>query len=361
MSAGQHDALSNKPKLVDVAGLAGVSISTASRALSGHKGVAVRTVKDVREAAARLGYPLPLSPQESGYTSTLGVIVANIASPFFAALIESIEESASARGYNIILCNSDNQLKKQRECLDLLIEKRVDGLIIVPVEMEDPSLQNLVDQGLLIVQADRYVEGIKCDAVISDNERSACQAVNFCIQQGYERIAIVSGPLSHSTGRGRMAGYRKALEDSNLPILDKYVKLGGLKSSSGYQLASELLESDQRPDALFVTTVEMTIGVLLSIRDHDLIIPDDVGVVAFDEFENACLLEPPLTTVEQPVHDLGAAATDLLVRRIDNNLNGYEPVTIQLRSHLIVRNSTRLQVRRNRESLPVVLDERSST
>ena len=359
MNAGQNGVLSNKPKLVDVAGLAGVSISTASRALSGHKGVAAGTVHDVREAALRLGYPLPLSPQESECTLTLGVIVANIASPFFAALIESIEESASKHGYNIIVCNSDNQLKKQQECLDLLIEKRVDGLVVVPVEMEDPSLQDLVDQGLLIVQVDRYVEGLKCDAVISDNERSAYQAVNFLIQQGYERIAIASGPLSHSTGRGRMAGYRTALEDSNLPILDRYVKLAGLKSSSGYQLASELLESDQRPDALFVTTVEMTIGVLLSIRDHDLIIPDDVGVVAFDEFENACLLEPPLTTVEQPVHDLGAAATDLLVRRIDNNLNSYEPVSIQLRSRLIVRNSTRPQARPSREPAPIVFDERS--
>jgi DNA-binding LacI/PurR family transcriptional regulator len=359
MSAGRNDASVAKPKLVDVAGLAGVSVSTASRALAGHKGVAAETVRGVREAAVRVGYPLPLSPHESEGTSTLGVIVANIASSFFAALIEAIEESASIHGYNIILCNSDNQLKKQREYLNLLIEKRVDGLIIVPVEMEDPFLQDLVDQGLLVVQVDRYVEGLKCDAVISDNERSTYQAVNFLIQQGYERIAIVSGPVSHSTGRGRMIAYRKALEDSGLPIQDKYVKIGGLKSASGYQLASELIEATERPDALFVTTMEMTVGVLLSIRDHNLVIPDDMGIVAFDEFENACLLEPPLTTVEQPVYDLGSTAADLLIRRIDNNLNSYEPVTIQLRSRLIVRDSTRSRARTIRHVPPVSLNENS--
>jgi len=307
--------------------------------------VSTKTIQEVREIAAQLGYPLPLSPQESDTTSTLGVIVANIASPFFAALIESIEESAAKRGYNIILCNSDNQLKKQHEYLNLMIEKRVDGLIIVPVEMTDPVLEDLIAQGLPVVQVDRYVEGLACDVVTSNNEDASYQAVDLLVQQGYERIAIVSGPLAHSTGRDRMAGYCRALRDNGFPIADRLVKTGGLKSVSGYQLASQLISGSERPDALFVTTYEMSIGVLLAIRDHGLTIPNDIGIVAFDDFENACLLEPPLTTVDQPVHELGAAAADLLVRRIEGNASEYEPVKVQLRCRLIMRNSTRFHVR----------------
>ena len=346
MESKKNGAVKEKPKLVDVAKLAGVSISTASRALAGHRGVSARTIQEVRDVAAQLGYPLRLSPHESDTTSTLGVIVANIASPFFASLIESIEESAAKRGYNIILCNSDNQLKKQHEYLNLMIEKRIDGLIIVPVQMADTMLEDLVAQGLPVVQVDRYVEGLACDVVTSNNQDASYQAVDFLIQQGYKRIAIVSGPLTHSTGRDRMEGYCRALRDNDYPISDRLVKTGGLKSVAGYQLASQLIASpDERPDALFVTTYEMTMGVLLAIRDHGLVIPRDIGIVAFDDFENACLLEPPLTTVDQPVHELGAAAADLLIRRIEDYPNEYEPVKVQLRCRLIMRRSTRFQER----------------
>ena len=270
---------SQKPKLIDVAKLAGVSVSTTSRALSGQRGISAKTVREVRAAAAQLGYPLRLSPQESEITCTLGVIVANISSPFFAALIDSIEESAAKRGYNILLCNSDNQLKKQTEYLDLMIKKQVDGLIIVPVELEDDTLADLVAQGLPVVQIDRYVEGLECDVVTSDNERAVHHAISFLIQQGYRRIAVVSGPLSHSTGRERMRGFRRALEENGLPVQEQYIKVGGLKTVAGYQLAAQLIESEEPPDAIFVTTYEMAMGVLLAINDRGKSIPEDIGIV----------------------------------------------------------------------------------
>ena len=334
-----------KPKLIDVAKLAGVSVSTTSRALSGQRGISAKTVREVRAAAAQLGYPLRLSPQESEMTCTLGVIVANIASPFFSSLIESIEESAAKRGYNILLCNSDNQLKKQTEYLDLMIKKQVDGLLIVPVELEDDTLADLVAQGLPVVQIDRYVEGLACDVVTSDNERAVYQAISFLSQQGYQRIAVISGPLSHSTGRERMAGFRKALEENGLPILEQYIKVGGLKTVAGYQLAAQLIESEEPPDAIFVTTYEMAMGVLLAVYDRGMSIPEDIGIVAFDDFPHACLLAAPLTTVDQPVHEIGASAADLIIRRIESAASEHTPVRVQLRCRLIVRNSTRPQNR----------------
>jgi LacI family transcriptional regulator len=340
MSVIESDSSLNKPKLVDIARLAGVSVSTASRALSGSKGVATGTIQQVREAALKVGYPLKRPRMSSTNTHTLGVLLANVASPFCAALIEAIEATALRRGYTIVLCNSAFQAKKQAESLQLLVQKRVDGLIIVPVETEAPQLAALVEDGLPIVQVDRYADGLRCDAVTSDNARGACQAVRFLIHQGYQRIAILTGPQNQSAHRDRLKGCLEAFGDAGRPVLDRYIKIGLGTKSSGYQLLSELLDSPERPDAILTASVEITTGALLAMRDRGVVIPRDVGVVGFDEFEFASLLSAPLTTVEQQVSEMGTAAVDLLIRRIEEAAESYEPVVIQLESRLIVRSST---------------------
>jgi LacI family transcriptional regulator len=333
------DRISNRPTLADVAKLAGVSISTASRALSGSKVVAEDTILLVKEAATQVGYCVA-GRQPPERTSVLGVLIANVSSPFYATLLQAVEDSARRHGYHILLCNSDYQLRRQQESLSLLHEKRIDGLLITPIHLEDRTLETIVHSGLPVVQVDRYVENLRCDVVAPDNRRSAYQAVHFLLQQGYERIGVVSGPESHSTLRDRLYGYRLALHDAGRPVIDRYVKMGGLTKASAYQLTSELLDLPDRPQALFTTTLEMTTGALQAIRDRGLAIPREIGLVVFDEFEFARLLEPPLTTVEQPVYDIGAAATDLLIRRIAEGRSGYDPVNILFEARLIVRGST---------------------
>ena len=343
MGANQTSTVTDKPKLADVARAAGVSVSTASRALSGSKGIAPDTTQQVRQAALTVGYPLRPTRLASACTHTLGILVANIASPFFAALIEAIEDSALRQGYNIVLCNSAFQQKRQAESLRLLTQKRVDGLIVVPVEAEDAYLPSLLGSGLPIVQVDRYVDNFRCDAVTSDNARSAYQAMRFLIEQGYQRIGILTGPHNQSAHRDRLKGCLEALRDANRPVVDKYIKISGGNKASGYQLISELLDSPEKPDAVLTTSLEITTGALLAIRDRGVVIPSDIGIVAFDEFEFASLLGPPLTTVEQQVYEMGATAADLLIRRIQGGAEPYEPVVIQLEARLIVRNSTRPQ------------------
>ncbi len=333
------ERISNRPTLADVAKLAGVSISTASRALAGSKVVAADTVVLVKEAAAQVGYCVP-GHQRPERTLTLGVLIANLASPFYATLLQAAEEAARRHGYHILLCNSDYQVRRQQESLSALCEKRVDGLLVTPIHLEDRTLETIVGSGLPVVQVDRYVENLHCDVVAPDNRRSAYQAIHFLLQQGYERIAVVSGPETHSALRDRLYGYRLALHDAGLPVVERYVKLGGLTKASAYQLTSELLDMPDRPQALFTTTLEMTTGALQAIRDRGLAIPQDIGLVVFDEFEFARLMEPPLTTVEQPVYDMGAAATDLLIRRITDGRSGYDPVNILFEARLIVRGST---------------------
>jgi LacI family transcriptional regulator len=357
------DRVTNRPTLADVAKLAGVSISTASRALSGSKVVATDTVQLVKGAAAQVGYCASGRPHPE-HTSTLGVLVANVSSPFYATLVQGIEESARRHGYHILLCNSDYQIRRQQESLRVLNEKKIDGLLVTPVHLEDQTLDAIVSSGLPVVQVDRYVENLHCDVVVPDNRQSAYQAIHFLVQQGYRRIGVVSGPQSHSALRDRLYGYRLALHDAGLPMVDRYVRAGGLTKASAYQLTSELLDLPDRPDALFTTTLEMTTGALQAIRDHGMVIPRDIGLVVFDEFELARLLEPPLTTVEQPAYDMGAAATDLLIRRIADGRSSYEPVSILFEARLIVRGSTRPQVEGNAEpsaAMPQLNDSQSST
>lgn len=340
MTAKEGAVSPDKPTLVDIARLTGVSVSTASRALSGSKGVAPGTIQQVREAALKVGYPSRRSRMNSTNTHTLGILVANVASPFFAALIEAIEASALRLGYSIILCNSAFQPKKQAEGLQLLVQRRVDGLIVSPVETTAPQLAALAENGLPVVQVDRYADGLRCDVVTSDNARGARQAIRFLIHQGYQRIGILTGPQSQSAHRDRLKGCIEAFRDAGRPILDRYIKIGLGTKSSGYQLLSELFDSPERPDAILAASVEITTGALLAMRDRGVVIPRDMGVVGFDEFEFASLLGPPLTTIEQQVSEMGTAAVDLLIRRIEERAESYEPVVIQLESRLIVRSST---------------------
>ncbi len=333
---------SGKTTLADVAQVAGVSISTASRALSGSSVVAADTIRLVKEAAAQLGYG-GTTRQSLEKTSTLGVLVANIASPFFATLIQAVENVAYQHGYHIILGNSDNQRKRQDDALKFLTQKRVDGIIVTPIQLEDSLLPSLVESGLPIVQVDRYVQNLRCDVIVPDNTKAVHQAVGFLLEQGYRNVGVISGPLDHSTGRDRLDGYRRALRDAGRPILQKYIKVGSLTKAAAYQLTTELLDLPDRPDALFTTTLEMTSGALQAIRDHGLTVRRDIGVVMFDEMDYARLLDPPLTTIEQPVYEMGAAAADLLIRRIAHTQADYEPVHILFEARLIVRDSTRPQ------------------
>jgi LacI family transcriptional regulator len=273
---------SGKTTLADIAKLAGVSVSTASRALSGSSAVASDTVRLVKEAAASLDYG-GSTRQAPEKTSTLGILVANIASPFFATLIQAIENVASQHGYHIILGNSDNQRKRQDDALRFMTRKRVDGIIVTPIQIEDTLLPSLVELGLPIVQVDRYVENLRCDVIVPDNAKAVHQAVSFLLEQGYQNIGVISGPLDHSTGRDRLAGYRRALQEAGRPILQKYIKIGSLTKAAAYQLTTELLDLPDRPDALFTTTLEMTSGALQAIRDHGLIVRRDIGVVTRSE------------------------------------------------------------------------------
>jgi DNA-binding LacI/PurR family transcriptional regulator len=334
-----------KINIKDVAKEAGVSTATVSRVLRNYSGVRNKTRKKVLKVVSELNYE-PNAVARSlrqKKTYTIGIIVGNVLSQFYSVIAKSVEDVANKSGYNVILCNGDDNPEKELRYLKVLKANRVGGIILTPTGKNVDYINGLIDSGMEIVLLDRLIDGVKCDAVLIDNEESAYKAVKHLIDQGYRKIGIINGYIDRTTGKGRLDGYLKALKEENIPIDKSLIKNGDFKKRSGIDLARELLERPDGPEAIFVTNIDLTLGAIMSIKEMGLNIPNDIGVVGFDDSEWALILSSPLTVVSQPVYSLGSAAAELLIKKIegdDSSINTNPTKTI-FPTDLIVRNSTR--------------------
>jgi DNA-binding LacI/PurR family transcriptional regulator len=200
-----------------------------------------------------------------------------------------------------------------------------------------------------MVLLDRLIEGVDCDAVLVDNTNGAYKAVKYLIDQGYRKIGIVDGYLDRTTGAERLKGYLRAIEEAGIAKDDSLIKIGNFKKESGKELTEELLGQSNRPEAIFATNIDMSMGALIAIKELGLSIPDDIGIVCFDDSDWALILEPSITVIKQPVYQLGSMAAELLIKEIEDeekNLN-HKPTVVTLSTELIIRNSTkRLNIHR---------------
>ena len=182
------------------------------------------------------------------------------------------------------------------------------------------------------------IEGVSCDAVIVDNVSGSYHATKHLIERGYHKIGIINGSLDNTTGHGRLEGYKKAFRDLNIGIDDKLIKIGDFKTESGYRLAGEILES--KPDAIFVTNLDMALGAILYLKEKKIRIPEDVAIVGFDDAEWTVLLDAPLTVVQQPVKELAVSAAEILIKKIKVEDDIKKPATLILDTNLIIRESS---------------------
>lgn len=276
-------------------------------------------------------------------TNSIGVIVGNVLSQFYSIIAKSAEDTANKFGYNVILCNGDDNPEKELGYLKVLKSNRVDGIIITPTGKNADYVNRLIDSETEVVLLDRLVEGVNCDAVLVDNENGAYNAVKYLIDQGYSKIGIITGYIDRTTGRGRLNGYLKAINEAGIPRDDRLIKIGNFKKEAGVNLAKELLGSSDRPEAIFVANLDMTFGALVAIKEMGLRIPEDLGIIGFDDSEWFLLLEPPLTVVSQPVYNLGSTAAEMLIKKIEAEEKGInnKPLILTLNTNLIIRNSTK--------------------
>jgi DNA-binding LacI/PurR family transcriptional regulator len=334
-----------KINIKDVARKAGVSTATVSRVLGDFPGVRDKTRKKVLKAVSGLNYEVNAVARSlrQKKTNSIGIIVGNVLSQFYSVIAKSVEDTANKFGYHTILCNGDENPEKELEYLKILKSNRVDGIILVPTGKNSKYIHNLINTRIKVIFLDRLVEGVNCDAVLVDNTNGAYKAVKHLIDQGYRKIGIVDGYIDRTTGAERLRGYLQAIEEAGIAKDDSLIKIGNFKKESGRKLTKELLEQTNRPEAIFTTNIDMSMGALIAIKEMGLTIPDVIGIVCFDDSDWASILEPPITVIRQPVYQLGSTAAELLIKKIENDKkgSGHRPKTITLNTELIIRNSTR--------------------
>lgn len=320
MSEHPSNAPGRQPRarIQDVAKAAGVSAATVSRVLNGSAGVDVEKALRVQQAVDALGYqPSAVARNlRRQQTMVVGMLIADIRNAFFAEVVRGVEDHLTPLGYLLVLCDSDEDPGREANHLNLVLAERMAGAIVCPASIDVTDVTPLLGNRIPTVTVDRLPARGTCDWVLSDNTGGARDATVHLLEEGYRRIGCISGPHETTTGRERIAGWQQAHQARGLTEPHDLVRFSTFSKSGGYEAAADLLARDPRPDALFVANGPMTLGALAAIAAAGLRVPDDVGLVGFDDPPWAAALQPPLTTVSQHGYAMGRRAAEFLTRRI---------------------------------------------
>ena len=325
--------------IYDVARVAGVSTSTVSHVLNGTRHVSDATKQRVEQVMAELRFrPNSLARglvrQE---TQTIALIVPDNVNPFFAELARGVEDHGFRAGYNVLLCNSDRNREKELAYLDMLVSKRVDGIIYMTMHKDIDQLQTMLNHRIPVVTFDREYEGM--DAILLDNAAGGYAATQHLIELGHRRIACIAGPDAITRSNGRIQGYEQALSDAGLPCDPDLLQAGNWTYESGFAAAQRLLALRTPPTAIFACNDMMAVGVMTSLHQQGCIVPDDISVVGFDDVALSAYVVPPLTTFSTPLSGVGQTLCQILLARINEETSA-EPQRIVVGGELVIRRST---------------------
>jgi len=332
------------PTVKDVARRAKVSVGTVSNVLRGTASVSPQLRARVERAIRELNYhPNYVARSlKSRRTSTLGMVVSDIANPFFPLVVRGAEDAALQRGFLLTVFNTDDRVERERQVFALLRARRVDGVLAVVAPNPGPPeyIRELLEGGVPVVCLDRLPLGVGVDSVLVDNVKGAAMCVRHLIATGHRRIGIISGSSLLQTASDRVKGYKLALGEAGLEFDPSLLREGDFRLQSGYRLAKDLCLSHPRPTALFVANGMMGIGALKAINEVGLRCPEDIALAVYDDVPGADTFRPTLTVVSQPAYELGFKGTQLLIQRITGEVNSEEPVMIVLEPELRIREST---------------------
>lgn len=302
----------------DVAQHAQVSVTTVSHVINGTRFVSEAARERVQQAIAALNYvPSALARSlKSNRTHTVGMMIPNNSNPYFAEIIRGIEDTCFEAGFNVILCNSDDDPHKQAQYVRVLSEKQVDGLIVLSSGGDPELIATLRSAGMPQVVVDREIDDLAADLVEVNHELGGYLATRHLLDLGHRRIACIAGPQALSPARQRVQGYHRALTESGMRVDDKLLRSSDFTSAGGHAAMTSLLKMRQKPSAVFASNDLMAIGAVCAAAEAGLRIPEDVSVVGFDDIALAAYSNPPLTTIAQPKHQTGTLAARLLLERI---------------------------------------------
>jgi len=318
--------------LKEVAKLVGVSTTTVSYVINKRRFVSKETRTKILKAINKLGYRPNIVARSlrSGKTGTVGIMVCDLRNPFFAEILQGIETYMSREGYNIIVMNTDYDFNKEKESTEIFYAKQTEGAIIIPGGNSNENIKFLIERNIPVVLLDKRVKNLNVDIVLVNNIGGSRQLIEHLISLGHKRIGIITGPLSFTTGEERLEGYLKVLRKHSIPEDKDLIRIGDFKKQSGYLLTLELLSLTLPPTAIFACNNTMGLGAMEAIKKRKIHIPEEIGLVIFDDLPWFKYSDPPLTVIAQPSVRIGETAGKLLVNQIRKKRKKPKEVTLDV-------------------------------
>jgi Transcriptional regulators len=326
------------PNIKDVANMAGVSATTVSAYLNKSAPVNGETGKKIKNAITKLGYRPNLIARSLKIKNTkvIGIIFPDIENAFFTHLILKAEEIAYKNGYSVILCNTDQSISKEKEYVELLKGKQVDGYLIITTFQDNHYLKDILEDEK-VVYIDRNVKDDNGICVQVDNLRGIRLGMEYLLSLGHKRIGFINIPLNISPGMERFEAYRQVLAQNKINYDENIVRYAGFSVKSAYEQSLDLLSSEYKPTAIISAGILTSIGTLHAIKELNLKIPKDISFISFDEIDPYNLIDPQITVIEQPDYKIGELATNILIEKINGKEFG-EKIFL-LEPKLIIRKS----------------------
>jgi LacI family transcriptional regulator len=309
----------------DVANAAGTSIASVSRYING-QGIKENTKLKIEKAISDLNYEINVNAKglKTNKSMIIGVVIPSLTHIYDISIVKGIQNCIVKQGYNMLINDTDNIVENEAKVLDFLYNKKVDGVIFDPVSNNIDGLKKFIENDIPVVMIDQKIDDLNVSSVLCDNINAVYQSVEHLIKKGHTKISIVLGPGELFTAKERLTGYLRAMEDYGLAVDEKFIKYGDYLMKSGYDKMIELLDEDDAPTAVIVTNYDMTKGAILAINERNLMIPDDISFIGYDDFDLTQLYKPKLTIVMQPMIEMGEKAAELLLKQMkcksdDNN------------------------------------------
>jgi LacI family transcriptional regulator len=338
MDTIQEDGM---PTIHDVAKRAGVGSITVSRVINNSGYISSETRERVQKAIVELGYvPNTLARSlRSRRTNTVALMVTDITNPFFTTLARGVEDAANEAGYTVIFCNTDESAAKEEKYLNVLLQKQVDGLLLVPTQRNVNTIQQILKHGTPVVVLDRRISEVDVDTVRCDSLDGAYKLTEYLVSLGHRQIAVMSGAVGVSTADDRVAGYQKALVENGITIDERFIFRGEFTPDSGYSMTKQAINLPLRPTALIAANNFITIGAMKALQEVGMKVPEDMALAGFDDLPPAIVTFPFFTVVCQPAYEMGTQAMQLLLKRLnDKEMGAFQEVILP--TQLIVRRST---------------------
>jgi LacI family transcriptional regulator len=304
----------------DIALRLGVSINTVSKALANKPDISDATRELVHKAARELGYSYEIIPHgwENHRSNVVGLVIADNSNPFFAKVVRSVERTLQNSGYGLLLCNTDEDYERERSIIALLVERKIDGIILTPTQSNDEDIAFLLSKHTPFVLLGRHFSTYKVPCVIGDDRGGAYEAINHLLRLGHRRILFINAPGYISSATERLEGYRAAFRDNGIEVDESLVRTCAPRMENAYNEMKGILLEELDFSAVFTFSDQMMLGVIRLFHERGIRVPQDCSLVGFDDIDFSSIMAPPLTTVVQDTGRLGAESVAMLLKIIND-------------------------------------------